>query len=36
MGEDIDDDQLEQFGELQRRLDTGVAELTRRSTADAS
>jgi V/A-type H+-transporting ATPase subunit A len=36
MGEDIDDDRLEQFGELQRRLDTGVAELTRRSTADAS
>jgi len=35
MGEDIDDDHLEQFGELQRRLDTGVAELTRRSTADA-
>ncbi|MGB7934579.1 MAG: V-type ATP synthase subunit A [Gammaproteobacteria bacterium] len=36
MGEDIEDDRLEQFGELQRRLDTGVAELTRRSTADAS
>jgi V/A-type H+-transporting ATPase subunit A len=36
MGEDIDDDRLEQFGELQRRLDAGVAELTRRSTADAS
>ncbi len=35
MGEDIDDDRLEQFGELQRRLETGVAELTRRSTADA-
>ena len=35
MGEDIGDDRLEQFGELQRRLDAGMAELTRRAAADA-
>jgi V/A-type H+-transporting ATPase subunit A len=35
MGEDIDDDRLEQFGELQRRLDAGITELTRRAAADA-
>jgi len=35
MGEDIGDDRLEQFDELQRRLDAAIAELTRRSSADA-
>jgi V/A-type H+/Na+-transporting ATPase subunit A len=35
MSEDIDDDRLELFGELQQRLAAGVAELTRTSTADA-
>ena len=35
MGEDISDDQVEQFEELQGRLDTAITELTRRSTADA-
>jgi V/A-type H+-transporting ATPase subunit A len=35
MGEDIDDERLEQFGELQRRLDAGMTELTRRVAADA-
>jgi V/A-type H+-transporting ATPase subunit A len=35
MGEEIGDDRLEQFGELQRRLDAGMAELTRRAAADA-
>jgi V/A-type H+-transporting ATPase subunit A len=35
MGEDIGDDRLEQFEGLQRRLDAAIAELTRRSAADA-
>jgi V/A-type H+-transporting ATPase subunit A len=35
MGEDIGDDRLEQFEELQRRLDAAITELTRRSAADA-
>jgi hypothetical protein len=35
MGEDIDDDRLEQFGELRQRLDAGVAKLTRRGAVDA-
>jgi V/A-type H+-transporting ATPase subunit A len=35
MGEDIDDARLEQFGELRRRLDAGMAELTRKVSADA-
>jgi V/A-type H+-transporting ATPase subunit A len=35
MGEDIGDDRLEQFDELQRRLGNALAELMRRSAADA-
>jgi V/A-type H+-transporting ATPase subunit A len=35
MGEDIGDDRLEQFAELQRRLDAEMGELTRRAAADA-
>jgi V/A-type H+-transporting ATPase subunit A len=35
MGEDIGDDRLERFDELQRRLDAAIAELARRSSADA-
>ena len=35
MGEDIGDDRLEQFEELQRRLDAAITELTRRNAADA-
>jgi V/A-type H+-transporting ATPase subunit A len=35
MGEDIGDDQLEQFGQLQQRLDGEMGELTRGVAADA-